>query len=84
MADMEPQAKRTRVQFRLRSLLLATMWFALIVAVCVKYQHAATRHREALESLQAARLLPPARVPLRPQPRPVGFAPRSGPVDREQ
>jgi len=62
MDDMEPNRKGRRFQFRLRTLLLATMWFALILAVCVQYQHAATRRREAIETLRAAGRLPPVRI----------------------
>jgi hypothetical protein len=41
------------MQFSLRSLLAGLLWFALILAVCVEYQHAATRYREALELRRA-------------------------------
>lgn len=68
MGDMEPTQKWMRAQFRLRSLLLAIMWFALILAVCIQDQHAATRHRKRIDSLKAAGLLSPGAAPVRLQP----------------
>ncbi len=59
---MPSKQKGTRVQFRLGTLLWGTMWFALLLAICIRQQHAATRQREVLESMRArgAFLLPPA------------------------
>jgi hypothetical protein len=48
-------------------MLLGVMWFALILAVCIKYQHAASRQREQFDRLKTAGLLP---VSLVPRPRP--------------
>jgi hypothetical protein len=79
---METAQKRTRVQFRLRSVLMGMMWFALILAICVKHQTAATRHRQALESLRAAGMLPgrvfpaPARPTTMARPMPTASAER--------
>jgi hypothetical protein len=58
------------------------VWFALILAVCVQYQHAATRHREALKSLGAAGLFPNPQVRVRAQRPAGGSAPESVPDDR--
>ncbi len=58
---MPSKQKGTRVQFRLRTLLWGTMWFALVLAVCVQQQHAATRQREALESRRASGFFPAPR-----------------------
>jgi hypothetical protein len=46
--------KGTRVQFRLRTLLWGTVWISLLLGVCVRQQHAATRHRQALEARRAS------------------------------
>jgi hypothetical protein len=59
MAPMTTSKKSPR-QFRLRSLLAGMTWFALILAICVNHQHAATRHRQTLDELRAAGLLPAA------------------------
>jgi hypothetical protein len=67
----------------LRSLLVATMWLALILAICVKYQHAATRHRESLDSLGGFGLVPQAATRPQSQAAPQGIAPRPRPADRD-
>lgn len=51
--------KGLRARYRLRTLMLAIMWFALVLAICVQHQRTATRHRESLDRLRAAGLLPP-------------------------
>ncbi len=61
-------AKRRRGQFSLRSLLAGLTWVALILAVCLNYQHAATRQRQKLHSLKSAGLLEGARIGWQPMP----------------
>ena len=60
--------RRRRGQFSLRSLLAGLTWVALILAVCLNYQHAATRQRQQLESLKSAGLLDGARIGWQPMP----------------
>jgi hypothetical protein len=43
-------------------------WLALILAICLNYQHAATRQRQHLESLKSAGLLEGARLGWQPLP----------------
>ena len=52
--------QRLRAQFTLRGMLWAMMWSALVLAICVQQQHAATRQRERIEYLQSAGILPPS------------------------
>ncbi len=65
MGRMPSEQKGTRVQFRLRTLLWGTMWFALLLAVCIRHQQAATRQREVMETLREAPfpVTPAARSP---------------------
>jgi hypothetical protein len=63
---MKPSAGRTRRQFSLRAMLAAVTWTALVIAVCVGQQKAATRQREVLEQLKAAGILPVTTIGGRP------------------
>ncbi len=74
---MPKKQKGTRVQFRLRTLLWGTVWFALVLAVCVGQQHAATRQREALESGRVSGFFPARRFVS-----PHGRQPAAMPVTR--
>ena len=65
---MDTKPRDRRPQFSLRSLLAGLTWFALILAICVEHQHAAARQRQAIDSLRAAGLLPPAQVRVPPKP----------------
>ena len=65
--DRQPTRPR-RGQFSLRSLLAGLTWVALILAICLNYQHAATRQRQKLESLKSAGLLERARLGWQPMP----------------
>ena len=47
-----------RFQFSLRSLLASMTWAALVIALCVGQQQAASRQRAAIERLKAAGVLP--------------------------
>jgi hypothetical protein len=79
---MVSAAKRQRSQFSLRSLLAGITWTALVVAICVSQQQAATRQRQVIEQLKAAGILPPTLVggrPLPPAPAPPAAA---GPAAR--
>jgi hypothetical protein len=58
MRIMRSEKRGTRVQFRLRTMLWGTMWFALLLAICIRHQAAATRQREVLETLRARRMMP--------------------------
>lgn len=50
--------KRSRPQFSLRALLAGMTWLALVIAVCVGQQRAASRQRDVIERLKAAGILP--------------------------
>jgi hypothetical protein len=81
MAGDEPMArKRThkRAQFSVRSLLAAITWSALVIAICVGQQQAATRQRQAIEQLKAAGMLPLTYI----NGRPVAPAHRPAPTER--
>ena len=53
MQGMRAKTKRLPLQFSLRSLLAGLTWFAMILAICVQYQHTATRQRQALDAMRA-------------------------------
>ena len=50
--------KRGRPQFSLRKLLAGVTWLALLIAICVGQQQAASRQRAVIEKLKAAGILP--------------------------
>ena len=65
-------------QFSLRWMLGSMTWLALLIAVCVSQQQAATRQRVVIERLKAAGMLPLTIVngkPVQPPP----HAPRPAP-----
>jgi hypothetical protein len=62
------EGKRPRAQFSIRSLLAAITWSALVIAICVGQQKAASRQREVIEELKAAGILPATQVNGRPLP----------------
>jgi hypothetical protein len=68
---------RRRLQFTLRSLLAGITWTALVVALCVGQQQAASRQRANIERLKAQGLLPVTLVNGQPVP---PAAPRSAPA----
>jgi hypothetical protein len=61
MPAMATPLKKPR-QFRLRSLLAGITWFALILAVCVNHQHAATNYRLSLEARRMERMIAGCRI----------------------
>jgi hypothetical protein len=70
--------KPGRPQFSLRSLLGSMTWLALVIAICVSQQQAASRQRVVIERLKAAGMLPLTIVNGKPvQPPPP--APRPAP-----
>jgi hypothetical protein len=62
MHSMTTRVESFSAQFSLRSLLAGMMWLALLLAICVQYQQAANKQREAIEALRAAGMLPFAEV----------------------
>ncbi|MEX2111543.1 MAG: hypothetical protein WD845_00055 [Pirellulales bacterium] len=80
MDGMPSKQKGTRVQFRLRTLLWGTMWFALVLSICIRQQHAATRQREALETLRARGVFPAPRA-VSPAGQPKSTAPPTAKPD---
>ncbi len=50
---MTRTATTGRYQFKLRSVLAATTWLALVLAVCVQHQRTSTRQRELKEQLMS-------------------------------
>lgn len=54
--------KRPHAQFKLRSLLAAMTWAALVIAICVGHQQAASRQREWIEHLKTTGALPATTV----------------------
>lgn len=71
-----PRRKRRPLQFSLRSLLAGMTWAALIIAVCVGQQQAASRQRAVIERLKAAGVLPVTIINGQPvPPRPAQSAP---------
>jgi len=78
-----------RHQFRLRSVLAATTWLALVLAVCVQHQRASTRQREVREQLMSVSFPPLGPMSITPRssspgsPFPVGPLPaRQSPAKR--
>ena len=53
-----PRRKRRPLQFSLRSLLAGMTWAALVIAICVGQQQAASRQRAVIERLKATGVLP--------------------------
>jgi hypothetical protein len=49
---------RGRPQFSLRTLLASVTWLALVIAICVGQQQAASRQRAVIEKLKAGGTLP--------------------------
>jgi hypothetical protein len=68
---------RRRRQFTLRSLLAGITWTALVIALCVGQQQAASRQRANIERLKAQGLLPVTLVNGQPLP---PTAPQSAPA----
>lgn len=65
---MASKQKRLRFQFSLRSLVAVVTWSALVIAICVGQQQAASRQREVIEELKAAGVLPLTYINGRPVP----------------
>lgn len=68
--------RKRRRQFGIRSLLAVMTWAALVVALCVGQQRAASRQRANIERLKAAGVLPLTIINGKPVP------PRLPPVRR--
>ncbi len=51
---------RKPMQFSLRTLLRTTMWAAFLIAIYLQDKHAMSKHRERMERLKNAGILPPA------------------------
>jgi hypothetical protein len=65
---MKPATPTRRRQFSLRAMLAGVTWSALVIAICVGQQQAATRQRVVIEQLKAAGILPATTVGGRPLP----------------
>jgi hypothetical protein len=65
----------SRRQFRLRSVLLSMVWLAMILAICVHYQRAAARQRQAIESLGLGGAHRPPRIGWQGPPTPLPAKP---------
>jgi len=51
---MSQTANHPPLQFRLKSLLMGVVWLAFLLGICVQYQRASMKQRQAVDRLKAA------------------------------